>query len=247
MKDDQNATNFVPRKSMNLGQVKGLIFVVLLTVGSSAVLAGCKKDTPTAENSPAVTDSPVAANTPTTEKSPTAINSPVGANIPTTEKSPTAIDSPVAVTSPSTSNTTQAEKVAKAEATLKSLYTEKIGVPIDSVNCPDKANFKAGGTFECQATAQGTKFGIQVKVRNNEGGFESNVQGRLLNLSKLEELLKTSFKEKAKVDVTADCGGKIRVAKVGDSFTCEVKNNKGETRKATITVKDEQGNINVKI
>jgi hypothetical protein len=32
-----------------------------------------------------------------------------------------------------------------------------------------------------------------------------------------------------------------------DSFTCQVKDRQGETRNAQVTVKDEQGNINVKL
>jgi hypothetical protein len=160
---------------------------------------------------------------------------------------PTSSNSPTATTSPSAENTTQAAKVAKAEAALKSLYTDQVGLPIESLTCPENANFKAGSIFECQAIAQGVKFGIQIKVENNEGRFDSNVKGRLLNLAKVEELLQKAFKDKAKLDVTADCGGKRRVSKAGDLFTCKVTDQQGQVRNAQVTVKDEQGNFNVKI
>lgn len=136
--------------------------------------------------------------------------------------------------------------MAQAEETLREFYTKQIGVPIESVKCPNNVSFKTGSTFECQATAQGVKFGIEVKIKNDQGGFTTSSKG-LLSLAKLETLLQQTIKEKAKVDVTADCGGKIRVAKPGESFTCDIKNDKGQVRKATITVKDEKGNISIKI
>jgi hypothetical protein len=81
---------------------------------------------------------------------------------------------------------------------------------------------------------------------NDQGNFDSNTKG-LLILSKIEDLIKRTVKERANVDVTADCGGKLRPAIPGDSFTCQVKDTQGETRNAQVTVKDEQGNINVKL
>ncbi|AFZ18933.1 DUF4333 domain-containing protein [Allocoleopsis franciscana] len=160
---------------------------------------------------------------------------------------PTASSFPTATTSPSTENITQAAKVIKAEAALKNLYTEQVGLAIESVTCPEDANFQAGSIFECQAIAQGVKFGIEIQVENDEGRFDSKVKGRLLNLSKVEDLLQKAFKDKAKLDVTADCGGKRRVSKAGDIFTCKVTDKQGQVRNAQVTVKDEQGNFNVKI
>lgn len=160
---------------------------------------------------------------------------------------PTSSSSPTVTTAPSTATSTQAAKVAKAEAALKTLYTEQVGLPIESLTCPGDANFKAGSIFDCQAIAQGVQFVIQVKVENNEGRFDSKVKGRLLNLSKVEELLRKAFKEKVKLDVTADCGGKRRVSKAGDTFTCKVTDKQGKVRNAQVTVKDEKGSINVKI
>lgn len=84
-------------------------------------------------------------------------------------------------------------------------------------------------------------------MQNNEGRFNTNIKGQLLNLSKIEELLQKTIKERANDDVTADCGGKIRSVKTGDSFTCQIKNQKGQTRKVQITVKDDKGQINVKL
>lgn len=137
--------------------------------------------------------------------------------------------------------------IKKAETALQGLYSKQSGVPIESVKCPQNANLKTGGTFECQAVAQGVNFGIQVKMENDQGKFDSKTSG-LLILTKIENLLKKSIKEKANIDVNADCGTKkIRVAKAGDTFTCEVQDSNGQSKTATVTVKDENGNISVKL
>jgi hypothetical protein len=120
-------------------------------------------------------------------------------------------------------------------------------VPIESVTCPENANFKAGSTFECEAKAQGVNFGIQVNMENEQGKFNTKVKGLLLNLSKIEEKLQATLKEKAGTDVTADCGGKLRAAKTGDTFTCQLKSKEGQTRNVQITVKNEKGELNVKL
>lgn len=215
------------------------MLVLALGIGSTAVLAGCT-DTPKASTTPDGLSSPATSSSPTTSSSPATSSSP------TTSSSPATSSSPTTSSSPATSSSTQSSNVKKAEEALKRLYTEKAGVPIDSVTCPETAELKPGGTFECQATAQDVKFGIQVKMETKEGSFDSKTKG-LLVLSKIEDLLQKTVKEKAKLDVTADCGGKIKSAKTGDSFTCQVKNKEGQAREATVTVKDEQGNINIKL
>ena len=150
-------------------------------------------------------------------------------------------------TSAASNATTPISNLKKAETALQSIYSKQAGVPIDSVKCPENANLKTGGTFECQAKAQGIDFRIQVKMENDQGKFDSRTSG-LLILTKIEELLKKSIKEKANIDVTADCGNKkLRAAKSGDTFKCQVKDTTGQSKDATVTVKDENGNISVKI
>lgn len=209
----------------------------LLALGSTAVLAGCNK-TPTDSTSPGTSTSPATSGTSTP---------PTASNPTTTSNSPAASNPTTASTPSAASNSTTGANITKAEAALKNIYTQQIGVPIESVTCPENANFKAGSTFECEAKAQGVNFGIQVKMENDQGKFNTNIKGLLLNLSKIEEKLQATLKEKAGTDVTADCGGKLRAAKTGDTFTCQLKNKEGQTRNVQITVKNEKGELNVKL
>ena len=142
------------------------------------------------------------------------------------------------------SQTSSPSNVRQVEEALTTLYTQEVGVPMESITCPDNANLSAGGTFECRATAQKVNFEVQVKIENNEGRFNSNTRG-LLVLSKIEELIQKTAQDRSGISVTADCGGKIRAAKTGDTFTCSVKNQQGQTTNAQVTVNDEQGTVNI--
>ncbi len=235
MKHYHSATNLLTKKSMNPLKTKGLILVLVLGIGSTAVLAGCN-------STKSATDSPDTSTPTTSTKS-----SDTSSSSATSTKSSDTPSSPATSTKSSdTSSPTKNSDVKKAEDALKSLYSKQAGVPIESVKCPESTSFKVGSTFECQAKAQGVNFGIQVKMENDKGNFDSSTKG-LLILTKIEDLLKKTVKEKANIDVTADCGGKLRAAKTGDSFTCQVKDTKGQSKEATVTVKDDQGNINVKL
>lgn len=139
-----------------------------------------------------------------------------------------------------------ASNVRKMEQSLQSLYRRQLGLPVDSVNCPNNVSLRAGATFECRARAQGVNFGIQVKMEDSQGKFDSRTRG-LLVLSKIEDLIQRTVKEKAGMNVTANCGNKLRAAVPGDTFNCQVKNPQGQTRNAQVKVKDELGNINVNL
>lgn len=228
MKQSQNAANRLHRNLMNPLPSKQVIFMLLIALGSTTIMSGCQ-NTPSASNTPG-------SSTPAVSNNPGALITPAVSSTPGVLIPPTA------------SNTNNSsDNIKKVETALKRLYSQQTGVAIESVKCPENANLKAGGAFECQATAQGINFGIQIKMENDQGKFDSKTSG-LLILTKIEDLLRKSIKEKANIEVTVDCGSqKLRPLKSGDAFTCEVKDQKGQSRTATITVKDEQGNISVKL
>jgi outer membrane lipoprotein SlyB len=143
-------------------------------------------------------------------------------------------------------DTVNAANVRKMEQALQGLYTRQLGVPVNLVNCPNNINIRAGSTFECRARAQEINFGIIVKMEDNQGRFDSRTKG-LLVVSKIEDLIQRNIKEKTGVNVTANCGSKLRPAVAGETFSCQVRDQKGQSRNAQVTVKDDSGNINVKL
>lgn len=227
MKSSVNPTQNLKPSQQKSYPWKGLLTVILLVSGSG-ILAGCGDKT-------ATTPSP-------SPSSSTASESPVISPTTTASASPSPSSSTATA---STGGGNRSLSPKKVEESLKGVYTQQAGVPIETVTCPDNVNLKAGGTFECKASAQNVDFRIAVTMKDNDGSFSSNTKG-LLILTKLEKLLQDNIKKQTKQDVTADCGGTLRAAKVGDTFPCTIKDAQGKTQKIELIVKTEEGRIDVK-
>lgn len=192
---------------------------LLGTIGAVALLAGCNP-------------SPVAVSpTPTPTPTPT-----VSIPLPSLTASPT----------PSPTATDKPEFTRTLEGKLQRVVTEATRVPVNSVACPATIKATAGDRFDCQATATGQTFAVAVELTNDAGQFKWSTRGLLL-LPKLEEFIQTRIKEKGGGDVTTDCGGTLRTVKSGDVLECKVTDAQGQSRSTRITVKDDQGNLDVSL
>ena len=174
-------------------------------------------------------------------------------NQPTTNSNGTAspnsitsgtVASPTITPSPVSSSQSQATK--DLENRLSKAFTDTTKVPLDSVACPAQFEVKAGNRFSCQATSEGQTFAIAVELTNPDGQFQWNTKS-LLVLSKLEQFIQSRIRDKGGPDVTANCGGKIRVAQPGDTFECKVTGAQAQSRSAQVKVKDEQGSVDISL
>ncbi|MGC1396325.1 MAG: DUF4333 domain-containing protein [Coleofasciculaceae cyanobacterium] len=232
MKQYQNTANCLHRLINPLP--KKISFILLIALGSTTIISGCQSNQS-------------ASNTPGTSSTPGVFITPAVSSTQSTSNTPGFLITPTPPASSANKPNKRLNDIKQVETGLQRLYSQQTGVSIESIKCPENAQLTTGSTFECQAKAQGVNFGIQVKMENDQGKLDSMTNG-LLILTKIEQLLQQSIKERANIEVTADCGSpKIRPLKAGDVFTCEVKDPKGQARKATVTVKDEQGNVSVKI
>jgi hypothetical protein len=168
-------------------------------------------------------------------------------------KQQTAVDSAPSPTTAAVVSPTAAPSVpAKSEATkdlegrLGKAFTESTKVSLDSVDCPAQFDVKAGNRFNCQAASEGQSFVIAVELTNPDGQFQWNTK-ELLVLPKLEQYIQSRIRDKGGPDVTANCGGKLRVAQPGDTFECKVTSAQGQARSAQIKVKDEQGGVDISL
>lgn len=64
--------------------------------------------------------------------------------------------------------------------------------------------------------------------------------------SKVEKNIVSGVKKQNGIDVTAKCPDSVKI-KVGGTFTCDVSDAKGNSAKATVTMKDDQGNVTWKV
>lgn len=211
--------NYHAISEVNPNSAKGRNPFYYAILGSLMLLASCT-------NPPQTATSPSPTGTPTDESPRPTLT------IPTT---PT----------PSPSPTSTAEKPASVktvETKLSDLVTQATGLTVQAVDCPATLVEKAGTTYNCNVTSEVGTFTAVVEPTDQAGQFKWGTKGLLL-LSKLNSFIQQSVQNQGSGPVTVDCGGKARIAKVGETFECKVTDAKGGIRTAKVTVRDEAGNV----
>jgi hypothetical protein len=133
-----------------------------------------------------------------------------------------------------------------AKTAVSAGLTEKLGMAITAVTCPDSRAMKAGDVFNCTAAVQtGGQLVIRVTQKDDAGNIAWElVNGdTLIDLALLESSIKGSLKDQKGIDATIACGGKYRVAEPGKTFQCAASDNSGNKATVTITMKDDKGHI----
>lgn len=201
---------------------------MVILIGLVAVLSGCVANPP----------APIASSpTPATPAPPA---SPTTSPTPATPSATATPDS--SATNPGNAKTTQ-----EIETRLSKVVSESMGVPMQSVKCPTGAEVAVGSRFDCEAGLDGQTFAIAVEITDvTEPQFKWSTKGLLLT-SKLEAYIQKEIKDRSGIDVTTSCGSSIRIANIGETFECQVTDTKGQARSARVTVKDDQGNVEVSI
>lgn len=205
--------------SKNTSSVKGRHPLYYAVLGSLMLLASC-------------TTPPQTATSPSPTTSPTDGSPRPTLTIPT---SPTPTPSP-------TSTAEKPASVKSVETKLADLIAKATGLTVQTVDCPANLIEKAGTTYNCNVTADVGNFTAVVQPTDQAGQFKWGTKGLLL-LTKLNTFIQQSVQNQGNGPVTVDCGGKARVAKIGDTFECKVTDAKGANRIARITVRDDVGNV----
>ncbi len=149
--------------------------------------------------------------------------------------------SPTATLSPEKSKALQ-----DLERKLQTDVSKTAAVPVRSVTCPADINLETAKTFTCQATAEGKTFPLTINLENKKKGLQWSTKD-LLVLPKLEKNIQQGIQEQFGLAVKTDCGGKIRLAKPGETFACKVTDPKGQTQTVKVRVDDEKGNVTWKL
>ncbi len=192
---------------------------------------------------------------------------------PTLSPSSTGATSPTVM--PSATTIAQKPAATKAlEYRLQTEVAKKSGIPVQSVTCPITANPEDGKPFDCEARAANQTFLVALRPKETplalpaqagskaktaiapptqppllspspKSALQWNTKG-LLVLPKLEQTIQKSIKNQFQIEVKPNCGGKLRVVKPGDTFKCQVTDQKGTTKPITVQVDDEKGNVTLK-
>ncbi len=165
--------------------------------------------------------------------------------LPTQVETATKVDSS-GVTGASVTRNEPVKAAEQVEQAIAQNLPREIGVPIQSVSCPDGVILEAGKVFDCKAQIPQGNFPIRVTVKDAQGTLNFRTQGILL-LSEAETQLQQSIKKREGMDIKADCGDKVKpFKKVGERFQCKLTRPDGKTGTATITVISEEGKVDAK-
>ena len=124
--------------------------------------------------------------------------------------------------------------------------TEKLGLTIASITCPENRQAAAGDTFECKVVPDsGGELVVKVTQKDDQGNisWELTNTTNLIQLGLLAEHITKGMKEQMGMDAAVDCGGKYRVAVAGKTFECTATMALGRQARVTVTMKDDQGQV----
>ena len=126
----------------------------------------------------------------------------------------------------------------KAQDTIRTLVTSKLGVPVKTVKCPDKVKLVKGLVSVCQVTlVSGETEPFTVTQQDDKGNV--HIQPTNLLATGIEKTIADRLAEQH-VKATATCPEHV-VIRVGAVVHCTAKDAKGTTARITVTVTDTIG------
>ena len=130
----------------------------------------------------------------------------------------------------------------KIEDSIKTTVKDK-GITMKSVSCPTGQKSSVGSKFECTGeTEDGGKLKFQVEVTGSDGSIKWELEGKILDMSKIGDSIEKKVHESADVK----CPEKSLVVKKGDVVDCDVEI-EGKKQKLQIKAIDNDGNIEWKL
>jgi hypothetical protein len=156
--------------------------------------------------------------------------------------------SETAVSASGTVHSTLAPEAAtqRVEQAIAQNLPREIGIPLQSVSCPPQKTLEPGKVFDCHAQIAQGRFPVRVTVKDDTGNLNFKTR-QILHLSRAENQLQQSIKQRDKLDVKADCGAKVKLfQKVGETFNCKLKTPTGQVGSATITAISEEGKVDAR-
>jgi hypothetical protein len=110
--------------------------------------------------------------------------------------------------------------------------------------CPSSVKIAKGATFECTARfSPSAEAKVVIEQNDDEGNVTVKAITGILISKRLEAQIAEGVGKEANVHVEVSCGDRVRAAKAGDTFQCDVKDAAGQTAKVNVSVKDAAGNV----
>ncbi|BAT54919.1 lipoprotein, putative [Nostoc sp. NIES-3756] len=156
---------------------------------------------------------------------------------------------PVSSSSVSEVKSTTEEKSQAAkeiESKITQSWGQNFAGQLDSLNCANEFEIKAGNSINCQASVENIPFQLKVNFQNDEGSFNWEAKG-LLVLAKVEDKVVEVFRQSYGANAQADCSTsgnqKYRPSIAQDTFECRASDGGQNTTTVKITVQDDKGSF----
>jgi hypothetical protein len=127
----------------------------------------------------------------------------------------------------------------KVDADIQATLKDK-GVPDATVNCPE-VKMTPNLKFQCDGTALGKPFKIDVLVTDDKGGIKWDLVGKLIETEKLAAVVQAKVTEKRGSPAVVTCSGKKVILAPKESLTCDITVD-GKAGHVAITVAGDEVN-----
>lgn len=135
----------------------------------------------------------------------------------------------------------------KLETIITAEFSKQTDIAVESVDCPKTIKLKSENSFDCQINAfDGKKLGVIVSQDDGEGNISWDIEEGLIHLTTIEKSIQAGFRKRS-VEVTADCGSSYKIAQQGDTFSCDVRDDRRRLGKVRVDVSDSKGNVTWKL
>ncbi|MGB7413261.1 MAG: DUF4333 domain-containing protein [Thermosynechococcaceae cyanobacterium] len=132
-------------------------------------------------------------------------------------------------------------KIEKLERLVKQDFATQTGIAVKAVTCPQDIKLETNHSFDCEIKAEdGKALKVKVTQKDSAGNVKWTTNEGLIPLATVEQSIQESFQQQ-KETVTADCGGKFKIAFQGDTFNCSVQDAKDQPQEVEVTITDRKG------
>jgi hypothetical protein len=141
-----------------------------------------------------------------------------------------------------TASAAELSKTAARRAVERSVHQAYPDLAFGNVACPGGVKRARGVSFTCTVQLPGTFLVVDAKQTNGGGAVTLSTQQAVIPAQALRDFVSAN----ASLPATVDCGpAPVRVARAGQTITCNAALADGTTRTVTLTVQDTAGNVQV--
>ena len=135
----------------------------------------------------------------------------------------------------------------KLEKAIRKEVEAKLPIRIGTVSCPNEVKIAEGDVFACLVEIDNQQLEIEVTQTDDDGNVDFEAVEAVLDVGQATDFVEDYATKQAGRATSANCGeSRVLILEPGRTFMCNVTDGTN-TGTATVTVKDVDGNVSVKL